>query len=58
MAYNPNQIPARTSERAGYYTPATQEQIAKAALYGFDLEAQNKYHAPVELEVRDQTTRR
>lgn len=54
MAYNPNQIPARTSERVGYHTPPTPEQIGHAATFGIDLRAQDKYFAQVQLDNRDQ----
>ncbi len=33
--------PAQTSHRAGYWKPATPDQIANAKKYGFDLQANN-----------------
>ena len=38
--------PAQTSDRPGYFKPATQEQINKAAEYGFDLKEANDKHYP------------
>lgn len=35
--------PARTSDREGYWAPATAEQVDRAAKYGFDLTQQDKY---------------
>ncbi|MCA9329582.1 hypothetical protein KDA11_02970 [Candidatus Saccharibacteria bacterium] len=39
-----NTPPARTSDRDGYWTRPTDEQIDRAKLNGFDLSKQNKYY--------------
>ena len=36
--------PAQTSNRAGYWTRPTADQVDNAAKHGFDLTKQDKYH--------------
>lgn len=50
---NHNRIPGRTSERPDYWRPPTPDQIGRAAQFGLDLGAQDKYFSQAELAARD-----
>lgn len=53
----PHSQPGPTSERVGYWAPATDAQVEAAAAHGFDLGAQDKYFASVELDNRNRPRR-